>query len=109
MVQAVAIHPGDGINIQAEEVVADCDGFNEPRLLVQRAVSDSQVKDVSEIHAAEKPAKDEIGGANQHSQPRSQVCRRKIRAGQQIEQNDSVADDVVDFHDESSDGYSNRN
>lgn len=64
MMQPMAIHPGNGIYIESENVIHDSNGFYEPFFVVERTVSDSQVKDVGEIKPAGKPAKNEINAAD---------------------------------------------
>src|SRR5262249_51898821 len=74
-------------------------------------MGDSHVKDIGQVQPGEKPAKDEIDSADQQADPRSQMSRSEIHAGQRIEQNDQIAVEVVDFHEEwvSARGYSSRN
>jgi len=57
VMQAVAIYPGNRIHVDRERVVHDGDGFHEPFSIVERAVSDSQMKNVSQIQAAKKTSK----------------------------------------------------
>src|SRR5690242_20149695 len=99
MMQPVAIHPGDRIDIDRENIVHDGDGFHEPFLIVQGAMSDSQMKKIGQIQPAKKPAKDKIGSADQYSFPWSPLSRSGIHASQQVQKNDQIAYDVVYFHD----------
>jgi len=65
VMQAMAIHPGDRIYIDAEGVVHNGDGFYEPLLVIERAMSNSHVKNIRQIQAGEKPARDKINPAYQ--------------------------------------------
>ena len=106
MMQSMAIHPGDRVHIEPEDVIHDSDGFYEPLLIVERAMCDSQMKNIGQVQPAKKPAKDEINSAHQHSCPRSQMSRGGIHTSQRVGKNNKIACDVVYFHDG---GYSNRN
>ena len=35
VMQAMAIHPGDRIYIEREDIIHDCNGFHEPRFKVE--------------------------------------------------------------------------
>src|SRR5215472_11199115 len=61
-------------------------------------MGNAQVKNIGQIQATEKPAKNKIGRADQQSLPRSQGSWSGIHAGQHVEQYDPIADDVVYFH-----------
>ena len=87
MMQAMAIYPGDRIYIDPEDVIHDSDDFYEPFLIVERTVSDSQMKNIGQIQPAKKPAKDKISSADQHSHPRSQMGWGEIRASQHVGEN----------------------
>ena len=108
MMQAMAIYPGNRIHINGEGVVHDGDGFYEPFLIVERTMRDSQMKNVGQIQAAKKPAKQEIYSADQHSGPGPQMRWGGIHASQDVKQNNQIACEVVDFQDDSPLGYSNR-
>jgi hypothetical protein len=101
MMQSMAIHPGDRIYINREGVVHDGDGFYEPFLIVERTVSDSQMKNVGQIQPAKKPAKDKISSAYQNSSPRSQMSWGGIHTSKHVGKNNQIACDVVYFHDDS--------
>jgi len=60
VMQAMAIHPGDWIYIDRERVIHDCDGLDEPFLVVKGTMSDSEMKNVGQIQATEKPDKNKI-------------------------------------------------
>src|SRR5438128_10119150 len=109
MMQAVAIDPGNRIHIDRERVVHDGDGFHEPFSIVERTVSASQMKNVSQKQAAKKPPKDKINSAYKHSNPRSQMIWGGVQTSQHVSKNDQIACDVVNFHDGSRWAYSNRN
>jgi hypothetical protein len=59
------------------------------------------MKNIGQIQATEKPTKNEISRADQHSPPWSQGSGSGIHASQRVEKNDQIADDVVYFHDDS--------
>src|SRR5713101_917954 len=109
VMQSMAIHPGDRIHIDREGVIHDSDSVHEPFLIVERTMSDSQMKNIGQIQPAKKPAKDKINSAYQHSHPRSQMSWGEIQTSQHVGQNNQIACDVVYFHDGSAWGYSNRN
>ena len=69
VMQAMAIYPRDWIYIDSERVIHNRDGFDEPFLIVKGPMSDSEMKNVGQIQAAEKPAKDKINRADQQSFP----------------------------------------
>src|SRR5882724_5858713 len=98
MMQAVAIYPGNRIHIDRERVVHDGDGFHEPFSIVERTVCDSQMKNVGQIQAAKKPAKDKINSAYKHSNPRSQVSWGGVHTSQHVSKNNQIACDAVNFH-----------
>src|SRR5580693_6812071 len=104
VMQAMAIHPGDWIYVDRERVVHDGDGFDEPVLIVKGTMSDSEMKNVGQIQAAEKPAKNKINRADQQSFPWSQVSRSGIHARQHVGTNNQIAREIVYFHDRSSSG-----
>src|SRR5579862_8461593 len=108
VMQSMAIDPGDGIDVKAEGVVHNGDEFHEPFFVVERTVSDSQMKNVGQIQAAKKPASDEINAPDQQAHPRAQMSWREIHTSQRVEQNNQTANDVVDFHRCSCRWYSNR-
>jgi hypothetical protein len=62
---------------------------------------DSQMKHVRQIQPAHKPAKDKINSADQQSNPGSQMSRGRNHTSQHVEQNNQIADDIVNFHDDS--------
>ena len=51
MMQSMAIHPGDRTYIDPEDAIHDRDGFDEPLLIVQRTMSDTQMKNVGQIQS----------------------------------------------------------
>jgi hypothetical protein len=67
------------------------------------------MKNVGQIQAAKKPAKDKVNSAYQHSSPRSQMSWGGVHTSQHVAKNNQIACDVVYFHDGSPWGYSNRN
>ena len=87
MMQSVAIHPGDRVHVEPEDVIHDRDGFYEPFLIVERAMRDSQVKKISQIQPAKKPAKDKINSAYQQAHPRAQMSGCGVHTSQRVEQN----------------------
>src|SRR5689334_9373643 len=91
MMQSMAIHPGDRTYIDPKDAIHDRDGFDEPLLIVQRTMSDTQMKNVGQIQPAEKPAKDQISSADQRSSPGSPISRRETRTAQQVENNNRIA------------------
>src|SRR5882672_9443248 len=109
MMQSMPIHPGDRIYIDREGAIHNRYGFHKPFFIVQRTVSDSQMKNVGQIQAAKKPAKDKINSAYQHSNPRSQMSWGGVHASQHVSKNNQIAYDVVNFHVGSRWAYSNRN
>src|SRR5258707_6477141 len=109
MMQSVAIHPGDRIYIEPEDVVHSRDGFYEPFLVVERAVSDSQMENIRQIQPAHKPTKDKIDSRDQQSNPGSQMSWGGIHTSQHVAQNNQIARDIVYFHCGSPGGYSIRN
>jgi hypothetical protein len=64
MMQAMAIHPGDRIHIEPEGVVHDGNGFHEPFLVVEGTMGDPQMKNVGQVHAANRPTKQKVSGAD---------------------------------------------
>ena len=78
MMQAMAIYPGNRIDVNSEGVVHDSHGFCEPFLVVERTMSDSQMKDVGQVQAAKKPTKNEINSADEHPEPGSQMSWGEI-------------------------------
>ena len=99
MMQPVAIHPGNGIDIEPEGVIHDRDRFYKPFFVVERSMRDSHMKDIRQIHPAEKPKRDEIDSADEKSSPRSQMRRSEEHASQNVENNNQIADEIVCFHD----------
>src|SRR5277367_6622158 len=97
MMQAMAIHPGDRVHIEPEDVIHDSDGFYEPFLVVERTMSDSQMKNIGQIQPAKKPTKDRINSADQHSSPRSQMSWDEIDTSQQVGKNNQTAGEIVYF------------
>src|SRR5436190_11069547 len=91
MMQPMAIHPGDRTYIDPEDAIHDRDGFDEPLLIVQGTMSDTQMKNVGQTQPAKKPAKDQISSADQRSSPRSPISWREIRTTQQVENNNRIA------------------
>jgi len=98
VMQSMAIHPGDRIYIDPEDVIYDSDDFYEPFLIVECAMSDSQMKDIGQIQPGKKPTRNKIDSAYQHSGPRSELSWGKIHTSQPIGQNNQIAYDVVYFH-----------
>jgi hypothetical protein len=99
-VQPVPVHPGDRIDIDAEGVVHDREPFDEPFLVVERAVRDAHVDDGGQVQPGEEPADDQVGGADQQAQPGTEVRRREVRAGQGVGEEDCIPGDVIDLHNE---------
>jgi len=64
MMQSMAIHPGYRIYIEGESVVHHSNDFYEPFLIVQRTMSDSQMKNISQIQPTHKPTKDKVDSGN---------------------------------------------
>src|ERR1700676_3373890 len=109
VMQSMAIHPGDRVYIEPEEVIHDSDNFDEPLLIVERTMSDSQMKNIRQIQTAKKQTRDKINSAYQHSSPRSQMSWGDIHTSQHVGKNNQIACDIVYFHGDSALGYSNRN
>ena len=65
VMQSMAIHPGDRIYIEPEDVIHDRDGFDEPFLVVKRTMGDTQMENIGQIQPAKEPTKDEINCAYQ--------------------------------------------
>src|SRR5208283_456908 len=108
MMQSMAIHPGNRIYIDPEGVIYDSDGFYEPFLIVECTMSDSQMKNISQIHPGKKPTRDKINSAYQHSNPRSQMSWGGIHTSQHVGKNNQIACDIVYFHHNSLVSYSIR-
>jgi hypothetical protein len=100
MMQTMAIHPGDRIYVEPEDVIHDSDDFYEPFLIVERTMCDSQMKNIGQIQPAKKPAKDKINSAYQQASPRTQMSGGGIHASQQVDKNNQIACEVVCFHDD---------
>src|ERR1700730_2481445 len=62
---------------------------------------DSQMKNIGQIQPARKPAKDKINSAYQHSSPRSQMSWGGKHASEHVEENNQIASDIVNFHEDS--------
>jgi len=71
VMQAVPIHPRDRIDINPKSIVNDSDRFDEPFLVVEGAMSDSQMKDIGQVQPGQKPTKEKIHSANEQSSPRT--------------------------------------
>ena len=56
------------------------------------------MKNIGQIQPANKPAKDKISSADQHSNPRSQMSWGGVHTSQHVETNNRVACDIVYFH-----------
>ncbi|HEY5039995.1 MAG TPA: hypothetical protein VIJ93_13075, partial [bacterium] len=91
MMQSMAIHPGDRVYIQPEEVIHNSENFDEPLLIVERAMSDSQMKDIGQVQAAKKPTRHKINSAYQQSNPRSQMNCGVIQTSQHVGKNNQIA------------------
>ena len=63
VMQSMAIHPGNWIHINPEGVIHDSNGFYEPFLIVQRAMSDSHMKNIGQIQSGKKPTRYKINPA----------------------------------------------
>jgi hypothetical protein len=98
MMQATAIHPGDRIDIDSEDVIHDGDEFEKPFPIVEGTMRDSQMKNIGQIQPAKKPAKDKIRLGDQHSSPSSQMSWGEIQAGQHVRKNNQITDEIVNFH-----------
>src|SRR5580658_5344360 len=94
----MTIHPGDWIYIERECVIHDRDGFDEPYSIVEGTMRDSEMKNISQIQPAHKPAKDKINAADQHSCPRPQMSRGEIHTSQRVGNDNQVAREIVYFH-----------
>src|SRR5579859_233267 len=101
MMQAMAIHPADGIYIKHKNVIHDRDDFYEPYLVVERAMNDAQMEHIGQIQPAHEPAKNKISAADQQCSPGAQMSRSEKHASQQIEKNNQIAREVVYLHDDS--------
>ena len=108
VMQSMAVHPGDRIDIEPEGVIHDGDGFDEPFLVIKRTVGDTQMEKVRQVQAAKEPTKDEISGGYQCASPRSQVRWGEIDADKHVGKHDQIAGEIVDFHQCSASGYSSR-
>jgi hypothetical protein len=109
MMQSMPIHPGDRIDIDPKCVIHDGDECDEPFLIVEGTMRDSQMKNIGQIQPGEKPAEDKINSADQQSGPSSQVSWGGIHTSQHVEKNYQIAGDVVDFHDDPAWGDSSKN
>jgi hypothetical protein len=98
VVQAVAIHPGDGIDVDAEGVVHEREALDEPFLVVERAMRDPHVNHAGEVQAGEEPADDEVCHADPQPRPGAEMGRREIRRSRRIAQQTCITDRVVDLH-----------
>jgi hypothetical protein len=49
VVKPVPVDPRDRVDVDAEDVVDDHDRLDEPRLVVERAMGDSQMNDTRQI------------------------------------------------------------
>jgi hypothetical protein len=67
------------------------------------------MKNIGQIQSAKKPTKDKINSAYQQSNPRPQMSWGGIHTSQHVTQNNQIAREIVNFHDGSPLGYSNRN
>src|SRR5205807_2456898 len=76
----MAVDPRDRIDIKPEEVVDESDQFYEPRLVIERTMSNSQMQHIGEINAGNKPEKEKITGTREQPGPRSEIDRRHRRA-----------------------------
>src|SRR5579859_3549211 len=101
MVQAMAIHPADGIHIKPENVVHDRDSFYEPYLVVERAMNDAQMEHIGQIQAAHEPAKDKINAADQYCSPGAQMSWGEKYTSQYVKKNNQIAREVIYLHDDS--------
>ncbi len=98
VVQAMAIHPGDGIDIDAERIVHEREALDEPFLVVERAMGDSHMDDAGQVQAREEPAHHEIGHADRQTRPVPKMRRREIRGSCRIDQKTRIPDHVIDLH-----------
>src|SRR5437016_6076515 len=101
VMQAMAIHPADGIYIEPEDAVYNSNDFYEPFFVVERAVHDTQMEHIGQIQPAKKPTKDKINSAYQYSSPRSQMSWGEIHTSQDVEKNNQITRDIICFHDDS--------
>ena len=97
----MAVHPRDRINIDPESVIHDRDGFHEPFFVVERTMGDPQMEDIGQIHAGNKPARHKVDSADQQSSPWSQVSWGGNHARHQVDENNQIAGEVIDLHDDS--------
>jgi hypothetical protein len=102
MMQSMAIHPCDRIYVQPEDVIHDGDSFYEPFLVVERTMSDSQMKNIGQVQPSRKPAEDKIDSADQQSGPRSQMRWGEIHTSQHVQNDNQIAREIVYFHEEPS-------
>ena len=64
VVEPVPVNPGDRVHVDAEGVVHERDGLDEPLLVVERAMGDAHVDHAGQVHAADEPARHEVGRAD---------------------------------------------
>src|SRR5277367_2909314 len=69
-------------------------------------MSNPQVEYIGQVQPGHKPAEYEVDSTYQQSFPRPQRSRGEIHAGQRIQENNCIANDVVYFHNGSPWGYS---
>ena len=98
VVEPVPVDPTDRIHVDAEGVVHDRDGLDEPVLVVERAMRDPHVDHAGQVHAADEPAHHEVRRADQQADPGTDIGRCEVHAGQRIGQDERPTRDVVDLH-----------
>src|SRR6478752_2584392 len=108
VMQPMAIHPGDRPYVKPEDAVHDSNDLYEPFLVVERTMSDPQMEHIGQIQPTQEPAKDKINSTDQQASPRSQMSRGEIHATQHVGKDDQITGEIVDFHDGSPSGHSNR-
>src|SRR5690242_1023909 len=96
--QAVTIYPGDRVYVDGEGVIHYRDGFDEPWLIVEGTMRDSQMKNVCQIQSAHEPTEDQVSPADQKP---AQEAWGGIHASQHVEHDGQVTDGAVNFHDRS--------
>src|SRR4026208_2146880 len=100
VVKSVSVDPGDRIDVDPERVVHDRERLDEPLLVVEGAMGDPHVDHGGQVQPAEEPANHEVSGADQQARPGADRGRREGHAGQRIDEDDRVPDEVIALHEE---------
>ena len=98
MMQAVTIDPAHWIDVDADGVVDQRQSFDEPFLVVQRAVRDAHVHHVGQIDPGQKPGREQIAEPDRHAPPWPDRVRRKPRRQHQLKPQRGISEGVVDCH-----------